>query len=920
MPEHPGPHRRHAGERARPLPARAGRHRHHDAGVAVPAADLERPRGVPQPRHADHRRDPRAGADQARRPPGAVDGAARGARRRPAAAHRAVGDAAAARGSRAVSRRAGRPPRAGRRRGATAASRSRRGATPPREIARRVRRRSTPPRRRRARSPSSTPAGARRCSCRSKCRSRTWRGSPSRSTSRAAPPRRARPARRSGPRSIRACSRWCSRTRSTLIFVNSRRVAERLAAALNELAGEPLVRAHHGSLARPQRVEIEDALKEGRLRGLVATSSLELGIDMGAIDLVVQIEAPPSVASGLQRIGRAGHQVGAVSEGLIFPKYRGDLVACAAAARSMHEGLVEATRYPRNPLDVLAQQIVATVGDGQLAGRRAVRDGAAGRAVRRARSRRLRRRARHAGRPLPVRRVRRAAAAHHLGSRARTRSSRREGAQARRHRQRRHHPRSRALRRLPRRRAGRRRARRRARRGDGVREHASARPSCSAPRRGASRTSRTTRCIVSPAPGRARQDAVLEGRGGRPAARVRPRHRRAGPLAPGAAGRRRPRPARTGARPRSAGGREPAAVPRRSAARRSAHVPDDRTIVIERCRDELGDWRVCLLSPLGGQVHRAVVDGDPRAACARTAASTPRRCGTTTASSSASPTPTSRPIRGCCCPIPTTSRRWCCASSARRRCSRRKFREAAARALLLPRRRIGGRTPLWQQRKRAADLLAVASKFGSFPMLLEAYRECLRDVFDMPALIETLRAIRERRLRVVTVDSTTPSPFAASLLFGYVANYLYDGDAPLAERRAQALSIDHAQLQGAARRRRAARAARSRRHRRRRARAAAPRARAPRAHRRRHPRSAAPHRRSHRRGDRDARRRSRRHRRGDRRRWCGRGARCACRSPARRGSSRSRTPAAIATRSARRCRRACRRRCSSRCAIRCSIW
>ena len=147
--------------------------------------------------------------------------------------------------------------------------------------------------------------------------------------------------------------------RSTLIFVNNRRSAERLSAALNELAGEPLVRAHHGSLARPQRVEIEDSLKAGTLRGLVATSSLELGIDMGAIDLVVQIEAPPSVASGLQRIGRAGHQVGAISAGIIFPKYRGDLIACAAAARSMHEGLVEATRYPRNPLDVLAQQIVA---------------------------------------------------------------------------------------------------------------------------------------------------------------------------------------------------------------------------------------------------------------------------------------------------------------------------------------------------------------------------------------------------------------------------------------------------------------------------------------------------------------------------------------------------------------------------------
>ncbi len=147
--------------------------------------------------------------------------------------------------------------------------------------------------------------------------------------------------------------------RSTLIFVNSRRLAERLAGALNELAGETLVRSHHGSIARPQRVEVEDLLKAGRLRALVATSSLELGIDMGAIDLVVQIEAPPSVASGLQRIGRGGHQANAVSEGVIFPKFRGDLVACAAVAKAMHDGSVEATRYPRNPLDILAQQIVA---------------------------------------------------------------------------------------------------------------------------------------------------------------------------------------------------------------------------------------------------------------------------------------------------------------------------------------------------------------------------------------------------------------------------------------------------------------------------------------------------------------------------------------------------------------------------------
>ena len=147
--------------------------------------------------------------------------------------------------------------------------------------------------------------------------------------------------------------------RSTLLFVNSRRLAERLAGALNEIAGEPLVRAHHGSLARAQRTEIEDLLKGGQLRALVATSSLELGIDMGAIDLVIQIEAPPSVASGLQRIGRAGHSVGEVSEGIIFPKFRGDLVACAAVTAAMRQGKVESSRYPRNPLDVLAQQLVA---------------------------------------------------------------------------------------------------------------------------------------------------------------------------------------------------------------------------------------------------------------------------------------------------------------------------------------------------------------------------------------------------------------------------------------------------------------------------------------------------------------------------------------------------------------------------------
>ena len=148
---------------------------------------------------------------------------------------------------------------------------------------------------------------------------------------------------------------------STILFVNARQTAERLAGALNDLAGEPIARAHHGSLAAAQRAVIEEQLKAGQIRALCATSTLELGIDMGAVDLVVQIESPPSVASGMQRIGRAGHHVDAVSEGILFPKYRADLVACAAVTRAMHEGHIESTRFPRNPLDVLCQQLVAIV-------------------------------------------------------------------------------------------------------------------------------------------------------------------------------------------------------------------------------------------------------------------------------------------------------------------------------------------------------------------------------------------------------------------------------------------------------------------------------------------------------------------------------------------------------------------------------
>jgi ATP-dependent Lhr-like helicase len=577
---------------------------------------------------------------------------------------------------------------------------------------------------------------------------------------------------------------------STLIFVNSRRVAERLAGALNDLAGEPLVRAHHGSLARPQRIDIEDALKEGRLRGLVATSSLELGIDMGAIDLVVQIEAPPSVASGLQRIGRAGHQVGAVSEGLIFPKYRGDLVACAAAARSMHEGLVEATRYPRNPLDVLAQQIVATVAmdswpvDELFAMvRRAapfadldrgvfegVLDMLAGRypsdEFAELRPRITWDRVRHTvvaregakrvaianGGTIPDRGLYGVFLAGAPAGSARV--------------------------------------------GELDEEMVFESSVGETFVLGAStwRIEDIThdKVIVSPAPGQPGKMPFWKGEAaGRP-------------LEFGRA---------IGALVRSLQAQPAAAALTRLeqehdldrqaaenllqylADQRAAigHVPDDRTIVIERCRDELGDWRVCLLSPLGGRVmapwSMAILAG-MREDGGIDAETMWNDDGLVVRFPDTDEPPDPRLLL----PDPDDVEALVLRQLGATSLFAARFREAAARALLLPRRRIGGRTPLWQQRKRAADLLAVASKFGSFPMLLEAYRECLRDLFDLPALIETLRAIRERRLRVVTVDSTTPSPFAAALLFGYVAQYLYDGDAPLAERRAQALSIDHAQL------------------------------------------------------------------------------------------------------------------------------
>ena len=222
--------------------------------------------------------------------------------------------------------------------------------------------------------------------------------------------------------------------------------------------------------------------------------------------------------------------------------------------------------------------------------------------------------------------------------------------------------------------------------------------------------------------------------------------------------------------------------------------PTIAPIVVERCRDELGDWRVCVLSPLGGKVlipWCLAVVARFRGELGIDVETMWSDDGFVVRVPDMDEPPDAGPVRA-------VARRGrvarACSSWGRSALFAAKFREVAGRALLLPRRRPGARTPLWQQRKRAADLLAVASRFGSFPAVLETFRECLRDVFDMPALVDTLQRVSRRDIRVVTVDTPLPSPFAASLLFSYVATFLYDGDAPLAERRAQALTVDHAQL------------------------------------------------------------------------------------------------------------------------------
>ncbi|GHG01647.1 Lhr family ATP-dependent helicase [Streptomyces hydrogenans] len=633
--------------------------------------------------------------------------------------------------------------------------------------------------------------------------------------------------------------------RSTIVFANSRRLAERLCNRLNEIAyeratGQPapegappaeimaqsgaakgapalLARAHHGSVSKEQRAQVEEDLKAGRLPAVVATSSLELGIDMGAVDLVVQVESPPSVASGLQRVGRAGHQVGAVSTGVVFPKYRGDLVQAAVVTERMRSGSIESLRIPANPLDVLAQQLVAMVSLDtwqvddlltvvrraapfaslpesaftgvldMLAGRypsdafaelrpRVVWDRVAGTVTGRPGAQRL---AVTSGGTIPDRGL--------FGVFLAGADPKKGGGRV------------------------------------GELDEEMVYES----RVGDVFTLGTTswrieditrdRVLVTPAPGVPGRLPFWKGdQLGRPlelGRAVGAFLRELGALGGEDA---RLRLIAAGLDSWAADNVLAYLKEQREAC---GHVPDDRTILVERFRDELGDWRVVVHSPFGAQVHAPwalalgarlaerygmdaqVMHADDGIVLRLPDADLmgldmgldlldhepvdPGRHQDTAYDADQAPVGAADTVfdKGEVAQIVTDQVGGSALFASR-------FRECAARALLLPKRNPGKRTPLWQQRQRAAQLLQVASEFGSFPIVLEAVRECLQDVFDVPGLTELMGDIEARRVRLVEVTTPEPSPFARSLLFGYVAQFLYEGDSPLAERRAAALSLD----------------------------------------------------------------------------------------------------------------------------------
>ena len=585
------------------------------------------------------------------------------------------------------------------------------------------------------------------------------------------------------PAIIRQLAQIVQGHRSTIIFVNARGQCERICRKLNELCGAPVARAHHGSIAREEREQIEGELASGALRAIVATSSLELGIDMAAVDQVVLVESPGSVARGLQRVGRAGHQVGVRSQGRLLPKHPGDLLECVVIAARMRQGAIEAVRIPSCPLDVLAQQIVAMC----------------------------------AVEPWPLdelgRLVRRAANYRSLSAPALTavldmlagRYPSTELADLR----------PRIV-------------------WDRRRDLLSGRPGASAvalanggtiPDRGLYAVVRGSdrsrvgeldeemvyetrpgdvvtlgatswrveqitgdRVIVEPAPGASGRLPFWHGdRPGRPldlGRAIGAFARELDAMAPADAERWL--------------GREHGLAPsvarnviehlqRQRAA--TGTLPTDRAITIERFADEVGDWRVCILSPFGGRVHAAGALCIAGAIGARSGfeAQLSHRDDGLALRFVASDEP---PPRELLVPRPELAGELVMGELASSALFASHFRENAARALLLPRRRPGARTPLWAQRLRAQRLLGVARAYPSFPIVVETYRSCLEDALDLPGLTELLREIHAGAVRVDEVQTRAPSPFARTLAFAEVADHMYQTDMPTAERRSHALAID----------------------------------------------------------------------------------------------------------------------------------
>ncbi|MET0128466.1 MAG: DEAD/DEAH box helicase, partial [Solirubrobacterales bacterium] len=594
---------------------------------------------------------------------------------------------------------------------------------------------------------------------------------------------------------------------STIIFVNNRRGAERLAKRLNELHNdqpheelpatehdgsdgdgpkpepgdegyEEIARAHHGSLAHEERLVVEELLKSGKLPCLVATSSLELGIDMGALDLVIQVESPKSVSRGLQRVGRAGHQLNEVSKGRIFPKFRADLLECAVVAKRMREGAIEETVIPRNPLDVLAQHLVSMVADDEwevdevervvtasepfselsreqlenvldmLDGRypsekfaelrpRLVWDRTAGTVRGRKGARQLA--VTNAG-TIPDRGL--------YGV---------------------HLPDGRRVGELDE---------------EMVYEARPGQTFLLGATTWRIQDITRDRVIVIPAPGVPGAVPFWRGDGvGRP-----PELGRA-----------------IGAFSREAVGKEPEALAdeydldRRAAENLVAYlreqqaatrvVPSDETLVVEKFRDEIGDWRLCVLSPFGGRVHAAwglALSARIRDQLDLEADAIWSDDGIVVHLPDADEPPDADLVMLEPDEIEDLVVRELGGSAL----FGARFRENAARSLLIPRAYPGKRTPLWQQRLKSQSLLEVAKDFPRFPVILETYRECLRDVLDLPALVDLLRDLHSRKITLVEVETQTASPFASSLLFDYVATYMYEGDTPNAERRAAALALD----------------------------------------------------------------------------------------------------------------------------------